>query len=513
MGERVFASSRLRLAFFIFVSLLLITAASLKNGYFYDDEIYSIRSAATHGYVALAKYINQDDVHPPGSYLLAKFLFDVFGSWQAVKAVGGVLNALALATFGFLAFKRTGPSAPLAILLGLSATTVMWGASIRWYAYFNPLFAVTLGILLFSSISLTKRSALLVASSVVLLHLSYAALCAAPVLLVAHLFREKDNLRRGDILFLLLIGLLGLAVCIPQLRVFVGFLSIDNGIQTGSFLSALSQIAITMVVGNALFPVAVAPALYAALILGLAAYFLFVKPKSRLDWIVLAALLVGVATMVATGIAVKPRNSVYLLPLVFLLIASAVDGLPRAWRLGALAGIVIFQLLGVGAVVLHRGTIKGAFDADYNSALRTIEGWRRQCKGTLTVFHHDPSLDYMLEQNSIATSAPFKGTPGAHVSFAPGDCIVLVKTYHGYFDAATIDAIEGSMNAPALKQSGAAAISFDPNAAMKSRLSKESFPDHLIELRDYDVLAPVTLPTWPPATSQGADKKRGAARE
>ena len=486
----------MRFAFLIFLSIAAISLVSLKNGYFYDDEIYTIRTASSNSYISLWRYINQNDVHPPGSYLIAKFLFAAFGSWEAVKFFSGAFNAFALAVFGFLAFPKVASSArlPLAILLMLSATTVLWGASVRWYAYFNPVFAIALGILLFSSISLTKRSIILGVACVILFHLSYAALCAAPVLLVVHLWREKDNLKRSDIIILLVVGLLGLAVCAPQLRVFAGFLGADTH-QTGSFFSALSQIAMTLLVGNAVFPVAIAPGLYAALVVGLGAYFLFVKQKSRLDWIVFTALLVGTLAMVVTGIAVKPRNSVFLLPLVFLLIASAIAGLPPLWARGAIAAVAIFQLIGVVDVIAHRDTIKSSFDADYKSSLATIEGWKQQCKGALTVFNHDVTLNYILEQNSIATSSPFAAST-VPVTLSPGDCAVLVKTYRGIFSSGAIAAYYRAMDNPALKQQAVLEFSKDPNAAIKSKIGHEQFPDYLIELRDYDVLDHITLPSW-----------------
>ena len=314
-------------------------------------------------------------------------------------------------------------------------------------------------------------------------------------------------------MFLILVGLIGLALCAPQLRIFVmRFVGADNGIQTGSFFAALPQIAITLLVGNAVFPAAIAPALYAIFIVALGAYFLLVKPKSRLDWIIFAALLVGTLAMVATGIAVKPRNSVFLLPLIFLLIASTIASLPPVWREGAFIVILAFQLIGVVDVVAHRGTIKGGFDTDYNSALRMMKDWKAQCKGRFTVFHHDPPLDYMLEENSIAASSPFVGSNKGSNTFSPGDCIVLVKTYHGYFDSATIDAIEQAMNRPELKREAIARISEDPNAAMKARLAKDPFPTYLIELYDYEVAAPVTLPAWPANTDDDKSRALTAGR-
>ncbi|MGA2638059.1 hypothetical protein [Methylocella sp.] len=101
----------------------------------------------------------------------------------------------------------------------------------------------------------------------------------------------------------------------------------------------------------------------------------------------------------------------------------------------------------------------------------------------------------ILEQNSIATSSPFAAST-APVTLSPGDCAVLVKTYRGIFSAGAIASYDRAMDNPALKQQAVIEFSKDPDAAIKSRIGHEQFPDHLIELRDYDVLDQVTLPSW-----------------
>ena len=113
----------------------------------------------------------------------------------------------------------------------------------------------------------------------------------------------------------------------------------------------------------------------------------------------------------------------------------------------------------------------------------------------MTVFVHDVTLNYLLEQNSIATSSPFAASTGP-VTLSPGDCAVLVKTYRGGFSAGGIAAFYRGVENSALKQRAVAKISEDPNAATKSRIGREPFPDYQFELHEYDVIGEVTVRNW-----------------
>lgn len=478
----------------------MISIAAVNHGSYYDDEIYNLRNVVANDFGSLWTYINKVDAHPPGSYIINKFLFNILGSWEAVKILGGLLNAAALAVFALLAFDRMNSAArlTLTVLLLASATHVMWGASVRWYAYFNPFFTVALAILMFANISLTKRSLLLGAAIAALFYISYAALCAAPVLIAVHLLRERDNLTRRDLIHLLVIGLIGFLVCAPQIYIFVHDKLGASGLhsQTGSFFGALVQLGITLSVGNAVFPLAVAAIVYLGLVGALGLYFLFVKPKTKLDWIAFIALCIGVLAMAATGIGIKPRNSVYLLPLVYFILASAVGGLPAVPARAAFVLIALFQFLGVANVIAHRGTEKGSYDANFKTAMATLTAWQQQCKGRFFVFEHDVVLTYLIEQSHIPHSSPFSDAQDPTVALRAGDCVAVVKTYRSVFSAGAVAAFYRGLDIPELKPQRAAMISEDPNAAAKSWLGKEPFPKFMIEMHEYNVAADVSVPGW-----------------
>lgn len=487
--------------FIIFFTVALMSVLSVHNGSFYDDEIFNLDHVQGAGIVAIWKDINSLDVHPPGSYVFNRVLLDLLGSWSAVKTAAGVLNALALAFFGFMAFDRLSPSSrwALAILLMGASTFVLWGASVRWYAFFNPIFTAALAVILFSRISVTSRTILLCVFSVLLLHISYAAFCAAPVLVAVHLLRERSNLTRRDWIILAAAGIVGILASLPQLYTFVHVHYQSKSEQVGSLFSTLSSVATTLLIGNSVFPLGVAPGLYALLAAALGLYFVLWKPKSQLDWIVLIALAVGALAMIATGLGVKQRNSVFLLPLVYLMIASSIGALPPILLRSALAAIALFQILGVTNVIAHRGTIKGSFDTDYHNALDAIQSWKSKCAGKLVVFNHDIVLAYLLDHAGVSQSSPYKSGGAAQdeqLKLSAGDCVVSAKTNRANLNAQVLSSHYADMNNAGLQEADAKRFSEDRNAGVKTWLTKETYPAYLISLQLYKVISPVVVPAW-----------------
>jgi hypothetical protein len=141
-----------------FLSIAVVIA--VQRGSFYDDEISNVRQVEGRDIGSIIHTANSTDVHPPGSYVLNALILRLLGSWESVKIAGGCLNALALAVFLFMAFSSLtrGQRLLLAGVLATASTTLLWSASIRWYSYFNPVFTVALGLLLFSTLSRTARS-------------------------------------------------------------------------------------------------------------------------------------------------------------------------------------------------------------------------------------------------------------------------------------------------------------------------------------------------------------------
>jgi hypothetical protein len=330
-------------------------------------------------------------------------------------------------------------------------------------------------------------------------------LCAVPVLLAAHLGRDLPQWRRRDYVALLLIGAVALSACIPQLPVFANVYAQGHAAQVGSPLLAFVVTAMTQIVGNAVFPIAWLPITYALLLVTAVGFWLLARRKSRLEWLVLGALLVGVICMTATGTGIKPRNSVYLLPLTTLVVSSALAALPRLLYPAACTAVAVFQALGAWNVIAHEDTIKGSYNTDFQAALLQLQAWNARCKG-LVAFSHDPVMSYMLDRARLPQSSPYQEIAAPTVHVAEGECVAVVKTYRGILPAGSIARMYGAVRQQT-HLIDSRDIGQDRYFAIKSRISHEAFPpvylhldllqaDRNLLLRDWS--------TYPSADSAGA---------
>src|SRR5436190_13391553 len=183
----------------VFASLVVLSGLSCVIGTFYDDEIYNIRTAALP-YLKIIEYINYKgsiDVHPPTSYILNKLGFDAFGSWKAVQFLNGTLNAAAVAWFYYCMAEKVAQHERFALMffLATAVTIEMWGTSLRWYAYFNPIFLVLYSIALSKWLSMTSRAAILAVGTVILFYTSYLTWVAAPILWGSFIATSIQDLR------------------------------------------------------------------------------------------------------------------------------------------------------------------------------------------------------------------------------------------------------------------------------------------------------------------------------
>lgn len=364
------------------LSVGLISILGVLNGAPYDDEIFNISIVGNSDLKAIVRFINAENLHPPGSYVINKLLFEALGSWSAVKIAGGLFNAFGLAFFldqtvGIIDNRRR---VILSFLLATAASMVMWGASVRWYAYFNPIFVITSGVLLFSNLSRTIRTVFLTSSAVLLFYIGYLSIVAVPVLLVLHFGRDLSDLKWRDCSVLVVCGCVAMVLCAPQLDILlhVHFQNCDG--QLSNPMAAFIQTMMTLIWGNAVFPIAALPVAFGVVAAVGYGYMALSRRISQLDGVVLAALFVALIAMTLTGVGGRARNSIFLMPLVALTLSSAMMALPS--RLTPLAAFVLvaYQLQGIVNVILHQNTIKGSYNSHYYQAIDQIQAWKSICK-------------------------------------------------------------------------------------------------------------------------------------
>lgn len=496
-GDRV---QRLFQSALVFLIFCVMATWAVINGTFYDDEVFNIRNVSFRDVAGLIHYANTQDLHPPGSYILNRVLLDLFhNSWEAVKVIDGFLNGLALAFFFWMAWRRLSPRARLflGVLLATAATLVLWGASVRWYAYYNPLFMTAAALLLFSDLGRNGRTAILCLFAVLMFHINYVTFCSVPVLLVLHVGREWRGFRsRPRDAWLLLAGAaVALAVCIPQLIVFATVHYTRNSGQISSPLYALIQVLFTLGLGHGVFPLALISLVTAAVLVSAGAYVLVRYPLSPEEKLALAAVIVGILLMSLSGLGFKPRNATYLLPLAWFLTASWLAKLPRYPRWGVAFVVGIFQLLGAYDVMAHHRTAKGSYNIDYRAVMGVLHQWQGQCPAGLMVFNHDAVLGELLFDSHMAQSSPlFTSKPG-EIGLPAQICYALVKTYHEPFDRSMIETLYQSLQGRGTR---IAARDMSPDLDYKAKgwIAHERFSPFYVHLELYRVEKPSSVPAW-----------------
>jgi hypothetical protein len=475
----------------------LVATIAVLQGAPYDDEVSNFRLVEGRDIASIIQTANSTDVHPAGSYVLNAILHNLLGSWESVKIAGGCLNAFALALFLFFAYDRLSKWQQLLLtgLLATASTVILWGASVRWYAYFNPAFTAALALLLFAELSRTARSIVLAVSAILLFHLSYAAVCAVFVLLLVHAGRDYREWKRTDLLTLMLAGGVAIAVCIPQMLIFLHVHLPNQGHQTGGPITALIQTGTTVILGNAVFPAAPLPILYAVIISAACLFWLAARRKAPLQWLVVAALVAGIIVMAVLGIGIKPRNSVFLLPLVALVFCWAITALP-AWA-ATIAALVVFTFQGIGVwnVLFHVDTLKGSYNSDFRGAMQQIQLLKSSC-GRIVVFNHDPVLSYLLDRDGIAQSSPYEATTRPRITVSLGECVVLAKTFHGAIAPPTVAQMYSVVQSDALQPLESRDIGPDRYFAIKGKLMHDAFPPFYIGIELFKANRDATFTDW-----------------
>jgi hypothetical protein len=460
-------SQRERIVTSVLVSLSISVVAflSVAHGTFFDDEIFSIEHiTVARSYVAMIKFFSTHDLHPAGSYVIFRGMFEVLGSWSSVKDAMGLLNGAALGICVWQAYPKLGtPTRRLfAAAVATSGTVVLIGDSLRWYALFDPIFFVTLTYVVFSDCRPHIKIILCGMSCVVLFYLSYLGVITTAVLGVALFCRHYGELTRRDVRVAIIVGVVGICACIPQSYCLVVF-HLPNAIDfprrpAWSFLNVL----MTLVIGYSVFPLHYAAIVFVALLAGTGMYYAFYEKKGRLDVILIVALTVGALLLSVTGLGgIDRRTAIFLYPFAMLLTVLAVVGLPRYARQVSMWALILFQLVGVWNVVWHIDTTKSSFNTDYATALKFILENQANCSGRLIVFDRDPVMTYLLEEIKIPVSSPLSRMRTS-TDMKSSDCVIQIKSNPGNFSQEELKTFDDVTASNKLRFVGSRQIGRDP---------------------------------------------------
>ena len=473
----------------IFLTLSALVWISNRHGLYYDDEIFTIRLLESKtGLISIVRDANSQDVHPPLGYVIDFLLYQATGNWKSVQCIAGLANALALALFAAMARPAMSRTAwrVLVGLLASSASWVMWGASLRWYAWFNPIFALGLATALWGRLGPLACAILLVGLGVILFHIGYLAVVASPLLGATWAWRYRERLDRKTIMASAAALSIGLALCLPQLVTLISVHMSYPGQQTGPLLQSLVQSGITVMIGNAVFPLGILPVL-TAMVTGIALIKLLISHRRQLPmpalWLVL---ILGVAAMILTGLGYRARNNLYLTAAALPLIATALAALPGYWRIAALSLTGIFQLQGVWNVALHHGTMKRSFNTPFAEVIQSINHMAGDCPVTVLA-QNDIVLGYLADSR-------LRRLHETAQLLKPGDCLIVVRGSAYDVGSTTFAAWLSRVSKLPLKLENVEKFEPEPAVALAGRLTGKQVEDHAAVIDKYRAQETVVIP-------------------
>ena len=78
------------LAYLLMGLLVILYCVVAYQSFGYDDEYYNIRLIRENGLWDIIKLVESNDVHPPLSYVINYFLYQLFGDWSLVRVMAGL---------------------------------------------------------------------------------------------------------------------------------------------------------------------------------------------------------------------------------------------------------------------------------------------------------------------------------------------------------------------------------------------------------------------------------------
>jgi hypothetical protein len=502
LQTRALAAGFLALSFLISIAFL-----SVRN--IYDDEYSSLDyvNLSPHRIIVLA---NSGDVHPPGMYLLAHFAYQAIPSprWMTLPELLVLYTGLCLFVLAVAPLFLDIVSVVCFLLLAtLSPQLLMWGNTIRWYGWWTGLALTALVVSLQPNrqpeqLRLTSsRAAGLGVLVALLFYLNYITLIFGIALAVAMLFRYGRSAWRQ---YLVLIAL-SFVLIFPQIHYFLTVHIPGGQGQRSGILVSLARLVEATFCSEAYLPWN--PLAVVALILfiatAVAGTFSLLREirtegiaelfQRNWDGIYSAVIffLIFFVLVAISGLGVKPRNGLLLVPLLAVPTALVVG----SWHSKAVQKtVIVLFALWCGGGAEHLVRREGLAKANMNNRPEEVASLLRSAPegDCATVVTYDPLLALTLSTSHLhhlLILAPWRNAIYLHSQpFSTDGCGTLdvywVRSYLGGFGEAG-KVVGDEMQAARATLSGASEVrqlSPDPDAARKRKLT---FLSGASDLPDY----------------------------
>ncbi len=369
------------------------------------------------------------DVHPPLSFLINKFLFDIFSSYKAILIFSIILNVSALGYFYKFAEKKLDDNYSktlLFILIFLNGGLLLWTNSVRWYAYWVPLFIILYTYLLKYQKLSTKNMFLVSLLLVVMTYISYLTF-----LLLISFSVYFIVLRRNDINFknIVLFGLVYLSLSAYQIFVFVTVHMQNKENQLFNLLNSALNAIYGVMNGGSVFiadPFFLLYAIATPFIIAVGFKNIFIEKKaSPLLWQSIGLLTVMITLMVITGVSGKYRNNIALSIPFYFVIAYMYSyiknvNIKRAY----IIIVLLLSIVSVFNLVTHTNTSKSS----YNLPISILDKLLSSSENKLIVTY-DPTTYFYFSNKGYKIYYLLRNVESMNIS--QDTDVYLVKTHQG----------------------------------------------------------------------------------
>lgn len=363
----------------------------------YDDEFYNIRLIREFNWTQLLQFVEQNDVHPPLSYLLNKLLFSFFGNWTAVRMISASLFLVAL-FYLINKTKDSGKRILLLLLIGLNPATMLWVTGIRWYAYVLPLLLILHVVPDYKNKWYWPKFFFI---SLIICFLGYIGIFLSLTYFIFYWMNDPSKLmdKIKRILFPALICLLLYGY---QLIIFLT-VHIKNDLpenqQSFDLKTSLISYISSIFSNQGVFPITIVGIISMvgmAIVLIISILSVF-KNKQTLTNLVL--LISTSLLFIITGIAGKVRNLFLLEPSKNIFITqSKIIRFKTVYFVGFCC-IIIGNIYGSYNVLTHQGTSKNSWNIDIQTSMKFLNKLEETNVNEVYFTHH-PSFDYYLVTNN-----------------------------------------------------------------------------------------------------------------
>ena len=407
-----------------FISLLVV----FYNHHYYDDEIFNL-SKMSWSVGEIFVSIQGGDVHPPLSYLINKFLFNTFSSYKAILIFSIILNVSALGYFYKFSEKKLDDNFSkilLFILVFLSGGLLLWTNSVRWYAYWIPLFVILYTYLLKHQTLSTKNIVAISLLLVVMTYINYLTF-----LLLISLSAYFIVSRRNDISFknIVLFGLVYFSLSAYQIFVFLTVHIQNKESQTADLLNSVLNAIYGVMNGGSVFiadPFFLLYTIATLLIIAVGFKNVFIEKKENpLLWQSVGLLAVMITLMVITGVSGKYRNNIALsIPFYFIIayIFSYIKNvnIKRAY----IIIVLLLSIVSVFNLVTHTNTSKNSF----NTPISILDKLLSSSENKLLITY-DPTIYFYFSNKGYKIYYLLEDQESMNIS--QDTDVYLVKTYQG----------------------------------------------------------------------------------